>query len=72
MSGEVIKGRRISSYLPIVGMIRPYDRPRYAYDRTTGALVAPLKSVSVRSRASRVTRCARQRCVGKGTASSCQ
>jgi hypothetical protein len=23
MSGEVIKGRRISSYLPIVGMIRP-------------------------------------------------
>ena len=22
MSGEVIKGRRISSYLPIVGMIR--------------------------------------------------
>jgi hypothetical protein len=28
MSGEVIKGRRISSYLPIVGMIRPYDRRR--------------------------------------------
>ena len=27
MSGEVIQGRRISSYLPIVGMIRPYDRP---------------------------------------------
>jgi hypothetical protein len=23
MSGEVIKGRRISSYLPIVGMISP-------------------------------------------------
>ena len=39
MSGEVIKGRRISSYLPIVGMIRPYHAPRYAYHRTTGALV---------------------------------
>jgi hypothetical protein len=42
MSGEIIKGRRISSCLPIVGMIRTYDRRWLRGDLIAGVTVAAL------------------------------
>jgi high affinity sulfate transporter 1 len=42
MSGEVLKSGRISSYLPIVGMIRSYDRRWLRGDLIAGVTVAAL------------------------------
>ena len=42
MSGEVIQSRRLSSYLPIVGVIRSYDRRWLRGDLIAGVTVAAL------------------------------